>query len=219
MTHQDLLEARKKKCAILVRVSTSKQDTDRQVSDLKKVAHQRGFETVEICREVISGASDADQRLGLHRVLELAVAGEIGHVLTTEVSRLARKNSVCHKFLEDLTDLGVNLYWHTQGIDTLLANGKVSPSARIMFALMAEKARSDLDELSDRIKSGLAEAKRKGRKLGRPSGTSMSAKEFLAKHKDIVRRLRDGLSVRVAAAATGKSPFTVQKVRKIMEVV
>ncbi|MDB4646456.1 recombinase family protein [Akkermansiaceae bacterium] len=219
MTHQDLLEARKKKCAILVRVSTSKQDTDRQVSDLKEVAHQRGFETVEICREVISGASDADQRLGLHRVLELAVAGEIGHVLTTEVSRLARKNSVCHKFLEDLTDLGVNLYWHTQGIDTLLANGKVSPSARIIFALMAEKARSDLDELSDRIKSGLAEAKRKGRKLGRPSGTSMSAKEFLAKHKDIVRRLWDGLSVRVAAAATGKSPFTVQKVRKIMEVV
>ena len=71
--------------------STSKQDTDRQVSDLKEVAHQRGFETVEICREVISGASDADQRLGLHRVLELAVAGEIGHVLTTEVSRLARK--------------------------------------------------------------------------------------------------------------------------------
>ena len=88
-----------------------------------------------------------------------------------------------------------------------------------MFALMAEKARSDLDELSDRIKSGLAEAKRQGRKLGRPSGTSMSAKEFLAKHTDIVRRLRDGLSVRVAAAATGKSPFTVQKVRKIMEVV
>jgi DNA invertase Pin-like site-specific DNA recombinase len=210
------MKDKKKRCAIVVRVSTQKQETDRQISDLREVANRRGFEIVEICKEIISGASDADERLGLHRVLELAASGEIGHVLTTEVSRLARKNSVCHKFLEDLTELGVNLYWHTQGIDTLLANGKVSPSARIMFALMAEKARADLDELSDRIKSGLAEAKRKGRRLGRPCGSGMTNKQFLAKHKDVVKRLKEGLSVRVTAAATGKSPFTVQKVRKMM---
>ena len=59
-------------------------------------------------------------------------------------------------------------------------------------------------------------AKRKGRYLGRPCGRGMTNKQFLAKHKDVVKRLKEGLSVRVTAAATGKSPFTVQKVRKMM---
>ena len=211
-----VMKAKSKRCAITVRVSTNRQETDRQVSDLKEVAAKRGLEIVEICKEVISGRSDAEDRTGLQRAIELAEAGEIGHVLTAEVSRLARKNSVSHKFLEDLTNLGVNLYWHSQGMDTLLANGKLSPAASIMFAIMAEKSRADLDELSDRIKSGLAEAKRKGRTLGRPKGTKINEGDFLSNHKDIVKRLREGLSVRVTAAVTAKAPSTVQKVRRLI---
>jgi len=210
------MKEKSKRCAITVRVSTNRQETDRQVSDLKEVAAKRGLEIVEICKEVISGRSDAEDRMGLQRAIELAEAGEIGHVLTAEVSRLARKNSVSHKFLEDLTKLGVNLYWHSQGMDTLLANGKLSPAASIMFAIMAEKSRADLDELSDRIKSGLAEAKRKGRTLGRPKGIKINEGDFLSNHKDIVKRLREGLSVRVTAAVTAKAPSTVQKVRRLI---
>ena len=79
--------------AILVRVSTNKQETDRQVSELGEYATKRGYEVVEICKEEVSGAADHDSRLGLHRVEELARMGKIKKVLVHEVSRLARKNS------------------------------------------------------------------------------------------------------------------------------
>jgi DNA invertase Pin-like site-specific DNA recombinase len=40
-----------------------------------------------------------------------------------------------------------------------------------MFALLSEMARAERETLSERIKSGLAEARRKGRKLGRPANS------------------------------------------------
>jgi DNA invertase Pin-like site-specific DNA recombinase len=82
-----------------------------------------------------------------------------------------------------------------------------------MFALLAEMARAERETLSERIKSGLAEARRKGRKLGRPEGSTDSIKEFLAKHTDIIRRLREGQSVRTIAKITGKGGSTVQRVK------
>jgi DNA invertase Pin-like site-specific DNA recombinase len=54
-------------------------------------------------------------------------------------------------------------------------------------------ARAEKETLVDRIKSGLAEARRKGVKLGRPEGTSLDTAELLAKHKEFVRLVKDGL--------------------------
>lgn len=202
--------------AILVRVSTLKQENDRQISELQTYADSKGYDVVEICQEQVSGNADESERHGLHRAEELARAGTIKKVLVHEVSRLARRNSIAHGFIETLEALNVSLYWHQQGIETLLPNGKRNPAAVIMFALLAEMARAERETLSERIKSGLAEARRKGRRLGRPAGSIRSTKEFLAKHADIVRRLKEGHSVRNTAKITGKGGSTVQRVKATM---
>jgi DNA invertase Pin-like site-specific DNA recombinase len=199
--------------AILVRVSTLKQENDRQISELQAYADSKGFVVVEICQEQVSGNAEEVDRHGLHRVEELARAGTIKKVLVHEVSRLGRRNSIAHGFIERLEEIGVSLYWHQQGIETLLPNGKRNPAAGIMFALLAEMARAERETLSERIKSGLQEARRKGRKLGRPAGTTNTTKEFLTKHADIVRRLKEGHSVRNTAKITGKGGSTVQRVK------
>jgi DNA invertase Pin-like site-specific DNA recombinase len=202
--------------AILVRVSTLKQETDRQVSELSALARSRGYRIVEVCREHLSGAADEIERHGLLRVEELARAGEIKKVLVHEVSRLARRNSVAHKFIETLGELGVSLYWHAQSMETLLPDGKANPAARIMFALLAEMARAERETLSERVKSGLAEAVRKGKKLGRPKGSKSEPTDILAKHGDIVRKLKQGHSVRNTAKITGKGMSTVQRVKALL---
>lgn len=202
--------------AILVRVSTSKQETDRQVFELKAHAKAKGYEVVEVCREEVSGMADESDRHGLHRVEELAQMGAVRKVLVHEVSRLARRTSVAHAFVETLEEHGVSLYWHQQGIETLLPNGKRNPAAAIMFALLAEMARAERETLSERIKSGLAEARRKGRRIGRPEGSTLSPSKFLTKHRDVVRRLREGHSVRNTAAITGKGSSTVQRVKAVL---
>lgn len=199
--------------AILVRVSTIKQENDRQISELQAYADSKGFEVVEICQEQVSGNAEECDRHGLHRVEELARLGAIKKVLVHEVSRLTRRNSIAHGFIEILEALNVSLYWHQQGIETLLPNGKRNPAAGIMFALLAEMARAERETLSERIKSGLAEARRKGHSLGRPKGSTDSAKEFLAKHSDVIRKLKEGQSVRNTAKITGKGISTVQRVK------
>jgi DNA invertase Pin-like site-specific DNA recombinase len=184
--------------AILVRVSTVKQETARQVSELRAYAEAKNYEVVEVCQETISGSAGNGERHGLHRVEELARAGKIKKVLVHEISRLARRNSVAHQFVEALEENAVSLYWHAQGIETLLPNGKRNPAAGIMLALLAEMARNETETLRERIKSGLAEARRKGVKLGRPNG-SLASDLFLQKHKDIARLLKAGQSIRNAA--------------------
>ena len=202
--------------AILVRVSTAKQETERQVFELSRYAESKGYEIVEICREQISGMAEESDRHGLQRAEELARAGAVKKILVHEVSRLARRNSVAHAFVETLEDLGVSLYWHQQSIETLLANGKRNPAASLMFAILADVARSERETLSERIKSGLAEARRKGRKLGRPEGSKINQRDFLSKHKDVARKIREGHSVRNTAKITGKGASTAQRVKALM---
>ena len=207
---------KKHKVAILVRVSSSRQETDRQVNDLVEYAKSQNYEVVEILEEVISGKSDESQRSGLERAVELAQTGTIQKVLVHEISRLARKNSVAHKFIETLDECGVSLYWHQHSIETLLENGRRNPSASIMFSLLSELARNELEVLSERIRSGMAEARRKGHKIGRPEGSSIGRDEFLEKHGDVVRQLKRGKSIRDIAKIVSKGNSTVQRVRKIL---
>jgi DNA invertase Pin-like site-specific DNA recombinase len=199
--------------AILVRVSTAKQETDRQVSELQAHATAKGYRVVEVCRECVSGGAAESERDGLKQVLALARAGSIKKVRVHEVSRLARRNSVAHRFLEELDEREVSLYWHQQGIETLLPSGKRNPAAGIMFALLAEMARAERETLRARIKSGLDEAARKGRFPGRPEGSGKSSEAMLKQYAPVVRQLRAGQSIRNAAAICGVSKNTVQKVR------
>src|SRR5207237_8519124 len=90
--------------AILVRVSTAKQETARQISELQQYAATKGYGVVEICEETISGNANDDERHGLRRAEQLAREGKIKKVLVHEISRIGRKNRVAHRFVETLEE-------------------------------------------------------------------------------------------------------------------
>ena len=71
------MSSRKVPVVILVRVSTVKQETDRQISELRAYAKVKGYDVVETCRETISGTADGDDRHGLKRAETLAIEGKI----------------------------------------------------------------------------------------------------------------------------------------------
>lgn len=202
--------------AVFVRVSTVKQETHRQIAELQAYADRQRYDVVEICRETVSGRAEDADRHALRRVEKLAKEGKIKKVLVHEISRLARKNSVAHRFVEMLEASGVSLYWHAQGVETLLPDGRRNPAAGIMLALLAEMARSEVETLRARINSGLAQARRNGVTLGRPKGSSLPAAALLEKHRDVSRLLRAGQSVRNAAKIAGKGVSTVQRVARAL---
>ena len=202
--------------AILVRVSTKKQETARQVQELTNYAASKCYHLVEVCRETVTRASAGDERQGLQRVQELAATGKIKKVLVNEISRIARRNSVAHRFVETLESYGVSLYWHAQAIETLLPNGTRNPAAGVMLALLDEIARGELETLRARVLAGQAEARRQGKKLGRPTGSTLSAAALVQKHPDIVRLLNTDHSVRNTAKITGRGASTVKRVKTAM---
>jgi DNA invertase Pin-like site-specific DNA recombinase len=203
--------------AILVRVSKTSQSVERQTTELRAEAARRGWKVVEVVEESgIGGAADEDRRTGIARIMELAEAGEIKCLMVHEVTRIGRRPAIIHPLVERLHAHGVSLYWHAQRVETLLPDGRRNPAAGMMLAILAEMAFAERETLIERIRSGLDAARRRGARLGRPPGTSLTADDLLAKHADVAALLRRGKSVRDTAGRTGKSPSTVKRVKAVM---
>jgi DNA invertase Pin-like site-specific DNA recombinase len=200
------------KGVIFVRVSKREQDYQRQIEDLRVVAQTQSLRIVAEISEKVSGAKYNQKRDGLQELLAMARKREINKVLVQEVSRLGRSTVEVLNVLEELTKLQISVYVQNFGIETL-KNGKRNPIAQFMFTLLAEFARMERETLRERILSGMDEARRKGKHLGRPDGSSEDKEAFLKKYPSVVRNLRLSISARKTAKICDTSINTVRKVK------
>jgi DNA invertase Pin-like site-specific DNA recombinase len=202
--------------AIFARVSTSKQQNDRQVADLVAHAEKLHYEVVATFTETISGAKRLGQRPQLQELLALASAGTIKKVLVTEISRLGRRTVEVLQTVESLTDAGVSVHAQNYNLETLLPNGRRNPLASLLFTLLAEFAQLERETTVERINSGLADARRRGVPIGRPKTGPAQDREVLLAYPKVVKYLLAGYSIRETAKLAGVSNFTVQKVKRIL---
>lgn len=87
-------------------------------------------------------------------------AKEVDIVAVWAIDRLARSLQQLVGFLDDLRTCGVDLYVHTQGINT------TTPGGRAMYQMIGVFAEFEREMIRDRINAGLARAKENGTKLG-----------------------------------------------------
>lgn len=203
------------KGVIFVRVSKKEQDYRRQIEDLRAVAQTQSLLIVAEIAEKGSGVKCKEERDGLQELLTMARKGEINKVLVQEVSRLGRSTVEVLHVLEELTKLQISVYVQNFGIETL-KNGRRNPIAQFMFTLLAEFARLERETLRERILSGMQEARRKGKYLGRPEGSKENKEAFLKKYPGVVRNLRLGISARKTAKICDTSINTVRKVKECL---
>lgn len=203
------------KGVIFVRVSKKDMDYQRQISDLETVAKQKDISIVETITEKVSGSKKTKDRPSMQRLLKMAKEGAFQTVLVSEVSRLGRNTREVINVVEDLNDLGINIYLHNFRMETII-DGKRNPMLQMMIPIMAEFARMEREHLIERTRSGLENAKRQGKTLGRPTGTTKDDTDILEQYPSIVRSLKKGLSIREAAKVNDVAPNTVVKVKKAM---
>ena len=205
-----------RKAVIYARVSSTgdRQDTERQVEDLKRYATAAGLDIVEVYTEKASGAKD-DREI-LAECIEALRAGKADTLLLSELSRLGRSVRKILDVTDDLTKAGINIHILDLNIDTLLPDGKENPVAKMLLTVLGLGAEIERKNIVSRLNSGRQLAIEKGVQLGRPVGSGMTDEELLQKYPDVVKRLKKGLSVRDTAAACNVSTFTVQKVKKII---
>ena len=104
------------KAAFLIRCSTKKQDYERQVKDLTRLAKRFGYEYGDstIYGEHITGKDDATKkdRLSIQHLKEDAEASKFDVVLISEVSRLSRDPTSGRWYVRQLINMEIYLKSH-----------------------------------------------------------------------------------------------------------
>jgi len=193
--------AKAKRAAIYLRVSTDVQTTDNQRHELEAAAEARGWEVVALyADEGISGAKGRDNRPQLDLMLKDAVRRKFDVVMVWAVDRLGRSLPDLIASMQELHGAKVDLFMLQQGIDT------TTPAGRAMFGMMGVFAEFERSMIQARVNAGLARAKAKGVRLGRPKvGTEVEAA--------IRDRLAAGDGMLKVAKALGVGVSTVQRVK------
>jgi len=202
--------------AIFGRTSTQEQDYQRQVVDMQKVADKFDYQVVSIITEKISGAKKNEERAGIQQLLNEARAGKFQKVLVTEVSRLGRNTLETLKLVEELHQLGVSIYLHDLGTETLNDENEMNMQTEMMLHMLSLFAKNERRTTIARIKSGMAQAKKNGVHCGRHKGTTENTEKFLSKYSKVVEGLRKGFSIRECVKLYDTSLGTVAKVRKMI---
>ncbi|MGE5659467.1 MAG: recombinase family protein [Actinomycetota bacterium] len=153
------------RAAIYARVSTDDQNCDRQIADLTDFAGRAGYQIISIHRETASGAKT--DRAERKKVMSLAQSRKIAAVLVTEASRWSRSTVDLLTTLQSLNAWGVSLVTMS-GIGLDLN----TPTGKLMASVLAAISEFERDLIRERVKSGMATARSKGQKFGRPPLTA-----------------------------------------------
>jgi len=143
-------------------VSTSEQTTAAQVDELRAYSARRNFEIVsEFTDEGISGSKES--RPGLNKLVADAKRRKFDAVLVYRYDRFARSLRQLVNALCEFDALGIHFISLHEGVDTSTPNG------RLVFGIFASIAEFERELIRSRVRSGIAAARSRGVKVGRPS--------------------------------------------------
>jgi len=179
---------------LYARVSTHDQQTlPMQMSAMRDYAKRRKWAVAVEVKDVGSGATTRPLR---EKLIETARRREIDLVLVWRLDRWGRSLVDLVSTLQELSALEVGFISLSEALDL------TTPSGRALAGMLAVFAEFERDILRDRVKAGIAQAKKDGRPHGRP----MTAGNLVPEMKQL---RKDGLSKREIAKRLGVSRTSV----------
>jgi DNA invertase Pin-like site-specific DNA recombinase len=151
------------RAAIYARVSTTNhgQNVSMQTRELREYCQRRVWEIEgEYVDAGVSGAKE--RRPQLDALLIACRKRRVDAVVVYRYDRFARSLRQLVNALEEFRSLGIEFISLHEGVDTSTPNG------RLVFGIFATIAEFERELIRDRVKSGIAAARSKGKKLGRP---------------------------------------------------
>ncbi len=150
------------RAAIYARVSTHNgQDPEMQLREVRAYCARRGWQiSGEYVDRGISGSKE--RRPELDRLLGDCRKRYVDAVVVYRYDRFARSLRQLVNALEEFRSLGIDFVSLHEGVDTSTPNG------RLVFGIFATIAEFERELIRDRVRSGIASARAKGKRLGRP---------------------------------------------------
>ena len=205
------------KVVILARVSTNKQDYDRQIIELTDYCNSVGWKVANVFANKVSGAKAVEERTEIVDMIEYVRTNAIRRVVVLEISRLGRNTLEALKVIQTLNENGVSLYIKNYNLETLNPDGKPNPVASLITTILLEIASMERLTIQERMASGrdkyIAKCRETGVKMGRPSSYRKSDEEYKEQYSKEISLLRKGISLRNIYAITGTSVGTLRKLQ------
>ena len=185
------------RAAIYARVSTRNgQNPEMQLGELRAYCQRRGWEIAgEFVDNGISGARE--QRPALDHLLTDCRKRWVDAVVVYRYDRFARSLRQLVNALEEVRSLGVDFISLHEGVDTSTPNG------RLVFGIFASIAEFERELIRERVRSGIAAAKARGKRLGRPKAAVDTSRIAVLRAQ--------GLSWAAISRETGLSKGTAQR--------
>lgn len=174
------------------RVSTGRQEVEAQMPALRAAG------AVEVIEETVSGAAST-LPLRDDLIAELVAGDEL---VVVGVDRLGRSAVDVLTVADDLRRRGVRLRLLREGVDTATAAGMM------VLTVMAGMAQMERALIQERTRAGLAAARRRGARLGRPAALTAEGMQAVAAMHEA------GATVAETAAALGVSRSVIDRARR-----
>lgn len=184
------------RAAIYLRVSTAEQHVDNQAPEVEQLAQSRGWHVVGTYSEKVSAA--AKVRPEFDRLLRDAHQGKFEYILVWSLDRLGRSMLGNLQVVLDLDRKGVKVISVRES--WLDAEGHVRNLLLGVISWVAEQERL---RLTERVRAGIARARRQGVSLGRPKAAIDLARALQLKS--------EGASLRTIAHSIGCSTSALQR--------
>lgn len=208
------------KVVILARVSTDKQEYQRQVNELNDYCRRVGWSVEAVFCNKVSGAKRIEERTEIMEMITYVKENAISKVVCLEISRLGRNTLEALKVIEILNENGVSLFVKNYNLETLNPDGKVNPVASLICTILLEIASMERLTIKERMASGrdqyIAKCRRDGVKMGRPSTYRKSVDSYKRQYTKELSLLKKGISLRNITAITGTSINTLRKLQSII---
>ena len=209
------------KVVILARVSTDKQDYERQVNELTDYCRKMDWEVEKVFTNKVSGAKKNEEREEIQELISYVNSNQIRRVVCLEISRMGRNTLEALKVIQILNEHKVSLYVKNYNLETLDSEGRVNPVASLICTILLEVAAMERLTIKERMASGrdqyIEKCRREGIKMGRPSTYRKSIDEYKKQYQREFSLIRKGLSLANISAITGTSISTIQKLRIIVK--
>lgn len=188
------------------RCSTSedKQDIDRQIRELKAAGAE------EVVFEYEHG--DAKVKQNLNMLLDSAAEGDT--IITLEVSRLTRSTQQLCEIVETIKAKRLRLVI-VGSITVDCRNGQIDPMSQAFIQMSAVFAELELSIIRARVRSGMQNAKAKGKKVGRKPTTKDDIPAIFYRHYPTYAAKK--MNVSELARVCGMSRPTVYKYLRLLE--
>lgn len=190
-----------KTVGLYVRVSTQDQSCELQRRELKEFAQARGWKIYEIYEDKRTGTNS--DREALKQCMNDARLRKYDIFLCWKLDRVARSLKDLISIIQELKELNVSFASLKDAVDLSTSSG------RLMLHIIGAFAQFEADIIKERVRAGLANAKSKGIRLGRPQQVSIVRVSELHKRGYSLGRIGKELGVSKSAIwqAVKKSPI------------